>query len=134
MLKKIVVMSVVAFLWFAAGSDVIAQSKKSKATQKKVFENEAPSSRNPGNQSKATGQSRRTVKKGKGSNNFAKQLDKKVEEYHQRMKANAKRQKKIARISKKPQYSDPTYFGHKRKPKKRPPGKRKFCKECEIIH
>jgi len=35
---------------------------------------------------------------------------------------------------KKPQYSDPTYFGHKKKPKKRPPGKKKFCKECGIYH
>ncbi|MCS7005081.1 MAG: hypothetical protein NZM38_07120 [Cytophagales bacterium] len=34
----------------------------------------------------------------------------------------------------KPQYKDPTYFGHKRKPKKRPPGKQKYCKECGMKH
>ena len=34
----------------------------------------------------------------------------------------------------KPQYSDPSYFGHKKKPKKRPPGKKKFCKECGMYH
>lgn len=45
-------------------------------------------------------------------------------------KDKAKQEKKIQ----KPQYSDPTYFGHKRPPKKRPPGKRKFCKECKIVH
>ncbi len=33
-----------------------------------------------------------------------------------------------------PTYGDPMYFGHKRKPKKRPPGKRKFCKECGMVH
>lgn len=60
--------------------------------------------------------------------------DKKIVEYEKRMKTNVKKHKKEARLMKKPQYSDPSYFGHKRKPKKRSPGKRKFCKECEIVH
>ena len=60
--------------------------------------------------------------------------DKKIGEYEDRMKSNVKKYKKQARLMKKPQYSDPSYFGHKRKPKKRPPGKRKLCKECEIVH
>ena len=47
---------------------------------------------------------------------------------------NKKKYKKRAKLSKKPQFSDPSYFGHKRKPKKRPPGKKKFCKACEIVH
>lgn len=45
-------------------------------------------------------------------------------------KEKAKQQKKMD----KPQYKDPTYFGHKRPPKKRPPGKMKFCKECKLVH
>jgi len=61
-------------------------------------------------------------------------FDQKVEEYKQRMEANVKKYNKMARVMEKPQYSDPSYFGHKRKPKKRAPGKRKFCKECEIVH
>lgn len=61
-------------------------------------------------------------------------FDQKIKEYEQRMEANVKKYKKMARLMKKPQYSDPSYFGHKRKPKKRGPGKRKFCKECEIVH
>ena len=61
-------------------------------------------------------------------------FDQKVEEYKKRMEANVKEHKKMARKMEKPQYSDPSYFGHKRKPKKRGPGKRKFCKECEIVH
>ena len=65
---------------------------------------------------------------------FNKNLDRKVREYEERMEANVKRDRKLAREMQKPQYSDPSYFGHKRKPKKRPMGKRKFCKECEIIH
>lgn len=61
-------------------------------------------------------------------------FDQKIKEYEERMVANVKKYKKMARLMKKPQYSDPSYFGHKRKPKKRGPGKRKFCKECEIVH
>ena len=57
-----------------------------------------------------------------------------IVEYEERMKANVQKYKVIARKMKKPQYSDPSYFGHKRKPKKRAVGKRKYCRECEIVH
>lgn len=62
------------------------------------------------------------------------QFDQQIVEYQQRMKLNAKKYRKEARMFSKPQYSDPSYFGHKRKPKKRKPGKRKLCKECLIVH
>ncbi|ELR71234.1 hypothetical protein C900_02849 [Fulvivirga imtechensis AK7] len=65
---------------------------------------------------------------------YNKNLDKKKEEFQKRMEANAKAYKKMQRQMEKPQYSDPMYFGHKKKPKKRPPGKRKFCHECGIVH
>jgi len=55
-------------------------------------------------------------------------------EYDQRQKDNAKRNKKEAKLAAKPQYSNPLYFGHKKKPKKRPNGKKKFCKECGLRH
>ncbi|MCB0495022.1 MAG: hypothetical protein KDC79_02710 [Cyclobacteriaceae bacterium] len=61
-------------------------------------------------------------------------FDQKVEEYEERMKAKAKEYKKLAKLIEKPQYSDPAYFGHKHKPKKRPPGKRKYCDECGMVH
>lgn len=48
--------------------------------------------------------------------------------------ARLKERQKIAEEMKKPQYSDKMYFGHKRPPKKRPVHKRKFCKECGIVH
>jgi len=57
-----------------------------------------------------------------------------IVEYEKRMKANVHKYKVMARKMKKPQYSDPSYFGHKRKPKKRAVGKRKYCHECEIVH
>lgn len=65
---------------------------------------------------------------------YTRYYDRLVAEYQERMKANLKRYKVMARQMEKPQYSDTLYFGHKRKPKKRPVGKRKFCKECEIVH
>ncbi len=61
-------------------------------------------------------------------------FDQKIREYEERMVALVKKRKKIAKLMQKPQYADLSYFGHKRKPKKRPLGKRKFCKECEIVH
>jgi len=67
-------------------------------------------------------------------NSYTGQFDRKIEEYQERMQANAKKYKKISKGMEKPQYSDPSYFGHKTKPKKRKPGKKKFCKECQIVH
>ncbi len=57
-----------------------------------------------------------------------------IKEFRKRMKKEAKKDRKEARLAMKPQYSDPTYFGHKKPPKKRPPGKRKYCEECGLKH
>ena len=57
-----------------------------------------------------------------------------VKEAEERQVENAKRREKEAKLAEKPQYKDPSYFGHKKKPKKRPVGKRKLCKECGIVH
>lgn len=55
-------------------------------------------------------------------------------EFQKRMKLVAREHRKRDKEMKKPQYSDPTYFGHKKPPKIRPVGKRKMCKECGIVH
>ena len=65
---------------------------------------------------------------------YSQQFDQKVKEYYERMEANARKYKQEERELKKPQYSDPTYFGHKHPPKKRPPGKKKYCKVCGMYH
>ena len=65
---------------------------------------------------------------------FNKIMDRKIDEYYQRMQAEAKEDRRLERLMKKPQYSDPSYFGHKRKPYKRKLSRRKFCKECGIVH
>lgn len=57
-----------------------------------------------------------------------------VEAFYKRKKLVEKARMKYEKEMLKPQYSDPSYFGHKRPPKKRPVGKRKFCKVCELVH
>ena len=56
------------------------------------------------------------------------------EDFEKRMKAVAKQKQVEARLAEKPQYSNKLYFGHKRKPKKRKLGKKKYCKICEFAH
>ncbi|MEP2025726.1 MAG: hypothetical protein ABJH98_03970 [Reichenbachiella sp.] len=73
-------------------------------------------------------------KKKKSKKAFNKNYDQGIKDYEKLMKANKKKYRKMAKGMEKPQYSDPTYFGHKKKPKKRPKGKRKFCDECGIVH
>ncbi|MDN5215654.1 hypothetical protein QQ020_26490 [Fulvivirgaceae bacterium BMA12] len=139
MSKKIFLVLLIGFIWVSMDSNVSAQSKKTKLKSKKEasgpdkYDN-LPSAKNPGNREASYNSARRSVKKGQNKNSLSYRLDKKVEEYHARMQDNQKRYKKMARLAEKPQYSDPSYFGHKRKPKKRPPGKKKLCKECSIIH
>lgn len=56
------------------------------------------------------------------------------DKFEERMKAVAKQKAKEARLANKKQYSNKFYFGHKREPKKRKPGKKKWCKICEFAH
>lgn len=56
------------------------------------------------------------------------------EKFYARMEAVAKNNRKAEKEMQKPQYSDPSYFGHKKPPVKNPPGKMKYCKECGIRH
>ena len=65
---------------------------------------------------------------------WEKELKRMEKERKKSRKAFLKRTRKEARLKKKPQYSNPTYLGHKRKPKKHKPGKMKFCKECGMKH
>lgn len=56
------------------------------------------------------------------------------QQFYERMAQLEKTRRKNEALAQKPQYSDPMYFGHKRPPKKRKPGKMKYCKECGIRH
>ncbi len=112
-----------------------AQSKKKDKNKpdRKEQVQDAPSSRDPGNSDNLFKGNRKRGKSNSGKKYGSLEANA-VQEYQQRMKSNAKKYKKIERIKDRPQYADPSYFGHKRKPKKRPVGKRKLCKECGIVH
>ncbi|HAA16288.1 MAG TPA: hypothetical protein DCE41_33130 [Cytophagales bacterium] len=56
------------------------------------------------------------------------------EEHEDNLRRVERKYRRIARLKRKPQYSNPEYYGHRRKPKIRPVGKRRFCKECGIVH
>jgi hypothetical protein len=55
-------------------------------------------------------------------------------EFYERIEKAAKDKQRMLKILAKPQYSDPSYFGHKKKPKRRPPHKMRMCDECQIRH
>ena len=57
-----------------------------------------------------------------------------VAEFRARLQKVYKQKAKEEKLSNKKKYKDPSYFGHKKKPKKRPVGKQKFCKVCRIKH
>ena len=95
----------------------------------------AQNSRDIDNSVNTSTQNKKSIKVFKiGKNNFFKTQEEGKEAYEDRMKQAAKDRKKSLRILKKPQYSDKSYFGHKRPPKKRPLSKRKLCKVCGIVH
>ena len=95
----------------------------------------AQSSRDIDNSAKTSSQIKKSVKVFKsGKNSFFKSQKEGKEEYEDRMKQVVKDKKKSVKILEKPQYSDKSYFGHKRPPKKRPLAKRKLCKVCGIVH
>jgi flagellum-specific peptidoglycan hydrolase FlgJ len=96
----------------------------------------SPSSRSAGGEAgsgSALNAGNTSTKKGNGKA-FQRTHADLVKEAEERQEANAKRRQKEAKMAEDPQYSDPSYFGHKKKPKKRPVGKRKMCKECGIVH
>lgn len=117
-------------LLLAYTTDVKSQSRKKKRSGERPAAGytTAPSALAPGT-STETAAPRQSKKKTSRKTTYDQQ-----QEYYERVAAVAKTREKTARIMEKPQYSDPTYFGHKRKPKRRPPHKMRLCKECGIRH
>jgi hypothetical protein len=74
------------------------------------------------------------LKKAKGTKHLRIVTGKNKEQTRDFINYRKKQAMKMEYEMEKPQYKDPLYFGHKRKPKKRPPGKQKFCKECGMKH
>lgn len=55
-------------------------------------------------------------------------------EFYKRVEIAARDKQRILKKLSKPQFSDPSYFGHKKKPKRRSSHRMKFCHECHIRH
>jgi hypothetical protein len=120
---------VILFLVTAFSASTFAQSKKKKKkkSSKRTEQVSQPSSLNPAlpTQDYAPKASK---KKTKGATYESEQ------QFYERMAQLEKTKRKNERMMDKPQYSDPSYFGHKRPPKKNKRGKLKYCKECGIRH
>ncbi|MDQ3394021.1 MAG: hypothetical protein M3512_07920 [Bacteroidota bacterium] len=111
----------------------LAQSGGKKKSKEAVQKSWDSPTRDPNEIFKDSGGNNVKAKK-KKSNNKATPADAGMAKYEQQKKANAKKYAQMDKDMRKPQYSDPSYFGHKKKPKKRPLKKRKFCHECGITH
>jgi hypothetical protein len=120
-------------LFVLAVTSVHAQSKRKKAKKRMNNTSTQSNSLAPQPNSSASYFPEETVepkrKKASGKVTYTAR-----EKFYERMEQLEKEQRKNEKLMEKPQYSDPSYFGHKRPPKKRPPGKMKFCKECRIRH
>ena len=120
------------------GALVLSQTASAQSTTYPSYSPTKSTSRSPYEQ-KQEGSRRSTAKKkkkgkGKKKNAIFQSMDEAREEFWDRQEKIAKERRKRAKKMEKPQYSDPSYFGHKRKPKIRPLHKRKLCKECGIVH
>lgn len=109
----------------AGSSGLQAQSEKNKEGET----NGQPSSLSPYHSEKSK-QTTRASKKRSARKITYDARDKFYDRIEQVAKDNRKAEKELQ----KPQYSDPSYFGHKNPPKRRPAGKLKYCKECGLRH
>jgi hypothetical protein len=55
-------------------------------------------------------------------------------EFYEQIEKAAKQKQRVLKKLAKPRYSNRLYFGHKHKPKKRPPHKMRYCEQCGIRH
>ena len=104
------------------------QSRKKKRTKSAKPPVEQPSALNPGESEKVYAPKKASGKPSKGATYNAER------DFYERMEELEKTKRKNEKLAMKPQYSDPMYFGHKKPPKKRKPGKMRYCKECGIRH
>jgi hypothetical protein len=116
-----------SLLMMSAQAQLLKRKKKSGSTPTTQSADQ-PSSLNPSAPQKQYGPKK--SKRGK----LAEPTYGSEEDYYKRVAELQKTRRKNERMMEKPQYSDPMYFGHKRPPKKRPPGKMKFCKVCGLRH
>jgi hypothetical protein len=89
-----------------------------------------PTSREPGTkQGVHSPRHTKTVKKKKRKVQHTAQY-----EFYERVEQAAKEKQRILKYLSRPQFSDHRHLGHKKIPKKRPPHKMRYCRECGIRH
>ncbi len=120
---------IVTLLLVLVTSFTFAQSRKKRKESRTQTQQSAPSSLNPGFPEQQAYAPKKSRGKKSGGPTYESQ-----EEYADRMRATVKAKRKAEREMEKPQYSDPSYFGHKRKPKRHSAKKMRLCKECGIRH
>ena len=91
-----------------------------------------PDSRNPASKSEHKVFSPRKAKVFKGKKINVRHTAR--YEFYERVEKAAKEKQYIMRKLARPQYSNRLYFGHKHKPKKRPPHRMRYCEQCGIRH
>ncbi len=120
---------IIIFSLFLVSTQAQLLKRKKKGTQAETVQSgNQPTSLNPSTSDKKYGPKK--SKKGK----LVEPTYGSEEDYYKRIAELQKTRRKNEKMLDKPQYSDPSYFGHKRPPKKRPPNKMKFCKECGLRH
>jgi len=125
-MKKVLILGFLISFWSFYS---LAQSESGEGQQ-------TPNSRDPGTSSESYSSQtkKKTSQKKASSHYFKKGAESHLAAAEKRQKKNARKFKKEQKLMKKPQFSDPLYLGHKKKPKIRRKGKRKLCKECDLIH
>jgi gamma-glutamylcyclotransferase (GGCT)/AIG2-like uncharacterized protein YtfP len=123
-----IIIFIVAILLFNVGISFSQSKKKKKRDQQETTQSSSPTSLDPSFNQNAYVPKKEKRKSVSGPTYESEQ------EYYERLDALEKTRRKNEKMLEKPQYTDPMYFGHKRPPKKRPPGKMKFCKVCGIRH
>jgi hypothetical protein len=104
---------------------------KEKRAARKGNSTDQPTTLNPGSSNAPTMSQRHAGKKEKNSKGPTYNAQK---EFEDRMQARAKTYRKNEKMLMRRQFNDPSYFGHKHKPKKHSASKMKYCKECGIRH
>jgi hypothetical protein len=118
----------VVILFVAVSPELFAQAKDGGSSQEKNF----PTTLQPVNPVKYYGPRKQKKKKKSAPVTYDAQS-----EYNDRIEKTWREREKRERSLEKSEASDqmqPPYFGHKKAPKIRPIGKRKYCKICGIRH
>jgi hypothetical protein len=90
---------------------------------------QAPTSREPGKKLEVFSPRHAKTKRKKQKVEHSAQY-----EFYKRVEVAAKEKQRLLKYLSRPQFSDHRHLGHKKIPKKRPPHKMRYCKECGIRH